>query len=403
MRAKIQYAPVVAAAIGLTALTWAAAGKTQIYAALLGALCGFALYHASFGFTGGWRRLVRERRGAGFRAQLLLLAMIVVISYPLIAYGGAMGIKVGAWVFPISLSSAIGAAVFGLGMQLGGGCGSGVLFTVGGGSSRMAITLFFFVLGSLLWVATNGAFQAGLNDAAQTIGLAQAPRMGGYSLIRSWGAPVALIATLAMLGLLAAFTWRLEKRAHGAIEAPGESGGALSGPWTKTQGALALAVASILTLLLIGRPWGITSAFTQWGAEFAQSVREIGAMMGVSAPKIPNVPDRLAAGSLFGNTTGVMDFGLMLGALAAAGLAGRYAPTWRLSFRDVWTAILGGVLMGYGARLAYGCNIGGFVGGIASGSLHGWWWLLFGWLGSWCGVWLRARIGVDPPRAAATA
>ena len=31
--------------------------------------------------------------------------------------------------------------IFGMGMQLGGGCGSGTLFTVGGGSTRMVITL----------------------------------------------------------------------------------------------------------------------------------------------------------------------------------------------------------------------------------------------------------------------
>ena len=58
--------------------------------------------------------------------------------------------------------------------------------------------------------------------------------------------------------------------------------------------------------------------------------------------------------------------------MAAAGLAGRFAPVWRLNRRDVLTAIAGGLMMGYGARLAYGCNIGAYLGGLASGSLHGW-------------------------------
>jgi hypothetical protein len=35
------------------------------------------------------------------------------------------------------VSVIVGATMFGLGMQLGGGCGSGTLFTVGGGSARM--------------------------------------------------------------------------------------------------------------------------------------------------------------------------------------------------------------------------------------------------------------------------
>mgnify|MGYP000591478547 CR=1 FL=1 len=40
------------------------------------------------------------------------------------------------------------------------------------------------------------------------------------------------------------------------------------------------------------------------------------------------------------------------------------------------TMALGGVLMGYGARIAFGCNVGAFFSGIASGSLHDWLWFL---------------------------
>ena len=48
--------------------------------------------------------------------------------------------------------------------------------------------------------------------------------------------------------------------------------------------------------------------------------------------------------------------------------------------------------MGYGARLAHGCNIGGLIGGIVSASVHGWWWLLFGAIGSAAGVRLSERL-----------
>ena len=81
------------------------------------------------------------------------------------------------------------------------------------------------------------------------------------------------------------------------------------------------------------------------------------------------------------------------------GLAGVYAPKIRLTAREASTAIIGGLLMGYGARLAYGCNIGGFVGGVVSGSLHGWWWLLFGFLGSGAGVWACAAKASRTPAA----
>ena len=68
--------------------------------------------------------------------------------------------------------------------------------------------------------------------------------------------------------------------------------------------------------------------------------------------------------------------GIVLGAMLAAALAGRYAPVWRLPMRSLIAAIVGGLLLGYGARLAYGCNIGAYFSGILSGSLHGWLWLV---------------------------
>lgn len=54
-------------------------------------------------------------------------------------------------------------------------------------------------------------------------------------------------------------------------------------------------------------------------------------------------------------------------------------------------------MMGYGARLAFGCNIGAYLGGMVSGSAHGLWWLVWGFAGSWIGIGLRGRLGMDPP------
>lgn len=41
--------------------------------------------------------------------------------------------------------------------------------------------------------------------------------------------------------------------------------------------------------------------------------------------------------------------------------------------------------MGYGARIAFGCNIGAFFSGVASMSLHGWIYVVFIFLGAWIG------------------
>ena len=70
--------------------------------------------------------------------------------------------------------------------------------------------------------------------------------------------------------------------------------------------------------------------------------------------------------SVFADTTSVMDFGLVLGAFAAAGLAGSFRPRFALSPAALASAVLGGLAMGYGARIAFGCNIGAFFSGVAS-------------------------------------
>ena len=62
------------------------------------------------------------------------------------------------------------------------------------------------------------------------------------------------------------------------------------------------------------------------------------------------------------------------------------------SLKQVVAAILGGLLMGYGARLAGGCNIGALFSGIASLSLSGWVFAVFLLAGAWIGSKLLAKF-----------
>jgi hypothetical protein len=59
------------------------------------------------------------------------------------------------------------------------------------------------------------------------------------------------------------------------------------------------------------------------------------------------------------------------------------------------------LLLGYGARLAYGCNIGAFFSGVASGSLHGWVWIACALAGSYAGPRLRPLFGMMVERTPA--
>jgi uncharacterized membrane protein YedE/YeeE len=57
------------------------------------------------------------------------------------------------------------------------------------------------------------------------------------------------------------------------------------------------------------------------------------------------------------------------------------------------------LLLGYGARLAYGCNIGAYFSGIASSSVHGWLWLVAAFAGSVFGTHLRPWFGLSVERS----
>ena len=108
-----------------------------------------------------------------------------------------------------------------------------------------------------------------------------------------------------------------------------------------------------------------------------------------------NFAARALTQSLWRDVTSVMNGGIILGAMMAAGLAGRFAPGFRLPLKSLAAAIIGGLMMGYGARIAFGCNIGAFFSGVASTSLHGWLWIACALPGTWFGLRLRPWFGLE--------
>ncbi|WP_257169077.1 YeeE/YedE family protein [Bradyrhizobium sp. SRS-191] len=378
---------VAAAALILGALVLGAAITWRQGALfLVGGALGLSLYHALFGFTSAWRVFIVARRGAGLRAQMVMLAIAVILFFPALAHGTLFGQPVHGEYGAVGIGMLTGAFLFGLGMQMGGGCASGTLYTAGGGNTRMLVTLAAFIVGS-----TIGARHLPWWSAQ--------PNIGAVSLIDKLGWMPALIVCLVVMAGIYVFTLQVETHSHGAIE-PGvrtELTGArrfLQGPWPLLWGAVALALGNFATLFLAGRPWGITSAFALWGSKIAMAlgvdVASWGYWQGARAASLQQ--------SIFADITSVMDFGIMLGALLAAGLAGKFHPTWRLPLPSLLAAIIGGLLLGYGARLAYGCNIGAYFSGIASGSLHGWCWFVAAFIGNMIGTQLRPLFGLTVER-----
>lgn len=388
-RADINPAPLGVSILLILLGTWYLAqnvGGRLAALYVVGALLGLSLYHAAFGFTSAWRVFIADGRGAGLRAQMLMLAVGVALFFPALSAGTLFGNPVTGLVSPAGTSVIVGAFIFGIGMQLGGGCASGTLYTVGGGSTRMIVTLIAFIAGSLIGTA-HMPFWTSL------------PQLKPVSMVTSLGLAPALALNWIVFALIAAVTVIVEKRRHGRLVdaqlRPVAGSRWLNGPWPLVAGALALVLLNFATLALAGRPWGVTSAFALWGAKAAAAV-------GIDTASWAFWTTKANAAALAApvthDVTSVMDVGIVLGAMLAAALAGRYAPVWRLPLRSFVAAVVGGLMLGYGARLAYGCNIGAYFSGIVSGSLHGWLWLVAAFAGNVFGTRLRPLFGLEVER-----
>jgi len=157
-------------------------------------------------------------------------------------------------------------------------------------------------------------------------------------------------------------------------------------------GAIAIGLLSIAVFLAGHHPWSVTFGFTVWGAKLAA----LGGFDFSHAAfwQWPG-PKRALAESVLSDTSSLTDLGMILGAMAAAAATKPFARTAWPPLPSLLAAAIGGLLMGWGARIGFGCNIGAFVGGVASGSLHGWIWFAAALGGCAIGIRLRPLFGLS--------
>ena len=348
--------------LGLAGLVALDTGLRGVTLFTLGGALGAVFIGFQYGFASAWRRFLVAGETMGIAAHFLLIGLCALLFIP----ASALGLAASGSLAPVSVSLIIGAFMFGIGMQLANGCGSGVLFSFGGGSGRMLVALPFFILGSLLgsfllptalgWGSLGQvAIAGGAGEAARlavNIGLIVAVGAGFYALGRRRGQTLARQLVIGSV-VIAALCW--------------------------------------LVFIVSGNPWGITFGFTLWGAKLAAG---LGVPVGVFTFWQWAGPQRALTHSVLADISSLMDIGMIIGAglLAAVG-GGLRRQSWP-SPRQLVAAALGGILMGIGARLAFGCNIGAFLAGVASGSLHSWIWFVMAMAGSWVGIRWRPSFGL---------
>lgn len=123
--------------------------------------------------------------------------------------------------------------------------------------------------------------------------------------------------------------------------------------WSPMTGGILLALLAIL-MVEWKRPWGIVGGIRNWADWLFYGIGFY--------TETPDHP-LYHSGSM-------MDMGLLAGAWISAVLAREFA------FRvppmlEIWKGLIAGILMGLGATLAFGCNVGGFYSAIQNLSAAG--------------------------------
>ena len=124
--------------------------------------------------------------------------------------------------------------------------------------------------------------------------------------------------------------------------------------WPLIPSALTVAILSVF-LFSFDRPWTASDGLRNWGDWLIQ-------LLGFSV-QADLLPPHLYSGS-------VLNFGVLIGGLASALLSREFALR-PAPFAEWAKAATGGIFMGSGAMLAFGCNIGGFFSALAALSASG--------------------------------
>lgn len=352
----------IAFAVLLVFATFAMAGPRAAFLLLTGLGFGMTLEGLRFGFTGPWRVIITERDGRGLLTQLLAIALTAVVAFPLLASHSA---ELNGAYAPIGTAMVVAAFIFGIAMQVVMGCGSGTLVNAGSGNAISLVALVGFIAGSF-WGTLHLPLWSQLGS------------LPVYTMQGLFGTTGGLLASLLGLGFIAILVW------WRAL--PGKRLPARRLWWA----AVLIALLATLNLVIAGQSWGVVYGLGLWGAKIASAGgMDLSTNIFWSAPAHA---ERLQQ-SLLTDVTSLTNFGLIAGAYLVMRWRAQPDPQTAALRPSSWSVVLiAGIILGYSARVAFGCNVGAYFSGVSTGSLHGWAWFAAAFAGSCIGIRLRPRL-----------
>jgi uncharacterized membrane protein YedE/YeeE len=144
--------------------------------------------------------------------------------------------------------------------------------------------------------------------------------------------------------------------------------------WSYTAGAVIMAILAVM-LAAFASPWGVFGPLALWGGKILTFI-------GIDADSWKIYNGGIGKYQFVTNQAALTNVALIFGAMISCLLSAQWKIRGIKSIRQVWAAAIGGALMGVGARLSPGCNIGAMFSSIPAFSLSGWVFLLFVFLGA---------------------
>lgn len=263
-------------------------------------------------------------------------------------------------VTAISIPLIVGAFLFGIGMVVAGCCASGMFVRLAEGYTTHLITIACVIAGYLFSTTHYESIWAPLIIDAPTVFLPE--KLGWF-----WGVTVNIIIILLIYYI--AFKWEKFQTAPASTSASYLTGGVFLG------------IFSIAHYVILESGWSITGAF-YWLNDITDMFRDGATSSSLSSEELRIV----AIGSNLRN------IGLFIGALISSLMFSSFKVRHIDSIKQILRSLLGGLLMGYGAGIAGGCNITAFFTAAASLSLSAWIFMIFLFLGAFVGIKILFRF-----------
>ncbi|MHA1190760.1 MAG: YeeE/YedE family protein [Promethearchaeota archaeon] len=316
---------------------------------IIGAIFGFILQRGRFCMNSAFRDIILLKEFKLAKAVAVSL-VVLMVGFAIFAFTGldlsvaTKGLSVGF----LPWAAIVGGLVFGIGMVLAAGCASGTTYRVGEGMIGSFVAAIGLTVGALM---TMYGVLNGLSGVLKSVNVG--PNLTIFGVFDATLTPI-LMLVVGIVGIVLMFyfwAWpALQKR-------KGE-------PLIKFD-------RFVDATFKKAYPWWVTGILI--GLILTAGLVASGGVVGITGGWI-NISNWLTAGEFSATSTlgwsGFIIFGILIGAMVSAIIAKEFKLRVPKEGFTVLKQFFGGILMGFGAVTAMGCNITNILGGIPMLSIH---------------------------------